>query len=111
MNRELYLDTQDTIAEVGITRRQLSYWREKGVFTPQFGPNAKRFTILDISVLHTIKRLVGDLGMSVECAKILIESVDSVDDSTARIDESNARFIDLKNTRLVGLADLILEAL
>jgi len=69
-----YLDTEDTLEEVGITRRQLNYWREKELFVPEFGEDAKRFTAKDISLLKFARRLIVEQGFPVEIAKRFIDA-------------------------------------
>jgi DNA-binding transcriptional MerR regulator len=55
-----YLDIEDTLEEVGITRRQLNYWIEKELFTPELGADAKKFTARDIKLLKFARRLIVD---------------------------------------------------
>jgi DNA-binding transcriptional MerR regulator len=69
-----YLDTEDTLEEVGITRRQLNYWRGKGLVTPELGADAKRFTEKDVRLLKFLRRLIVDQGFPVEIAKRIIEN-------------------------------------
>ncbi len=69
-----YLDTEDTLEEVGISRRQLNYWREKGLFTPEFGDDAKKFTEKDIKLLKFARRLIVEQGFPVEIAKRFIDA-------------------------------------
>ncbi len=67
-----YLDTEDTLEEVDITRRQLSYWREKGLITPELGPDAKGYTERDIRQLKYLRRLIVDLGFPPDLIKKLM---------------------------------------
>ena len=67
-----YLDTEDTLATCNITRRQLSYWREKNLITPELGLEAKRFTERDIRQLKYLRRLIVDLGFPPELIKKLM---------------------------------------
>ncbi len=69
-----YLDTEDTLDEVGITRRQLNYWRAKGLLVPEYGEAAKRFTEKDIRLLKFARRLIVEQGFPVEIAKRFIEA-------------------------------------
>ncbi len=67
-----YLDTDDTLTAVNITRRQLGYWREKGLITPELGPDAKRFTERDVRQLKYLRRLIVDLGFPPDLIKKLM---------------------------------------
>lgn len=73
--KTLYLDTEDTQEEVGISRRQLNYWREKGLITPELGEDAKRFTAADIQRLKFIRFLIVDRSLPVEVVKQLLAEV------------------------------------
>ena len=52
-----YKNTKDTLDEVGITLKQLTHWRQEGLFTPELGDN-KRYTKNDIDKLKYLKRLI-----------------------------------------------------
>ncbi len=67
-----YWDMEDTLAAVNITRRQLGYWREKGLITPELGPDAKRFTERDVRQLKYLRRLIVDLGFPPDLIKKLM---------------------------------------
>lgn len=73
--KTLYLDTEDTQEEVGISRRQLNYWREKGLITPELGEDAKRFTAADIQRLKFIRFLIVDRSLPLEVVKRLLAEV------------------------------------
>ncbi len=72
-----YKNTADALDEVGITARQLSYWRKEGLFTSELGDN-KRYTRDDIAKLKMLKKLIDvkeGLGLPVETVRKLQESV------------------------------------
>ncbi len=91
-----YLDTEDTLAAVNITRRQLGYWREKGLITPELGPDAKRFTERDIRQLQYLRRLIVDLGFPPDLLKKLMP----VTKSGRPRDISAFPYLDLTDLRL-----------
>jgi DNA-binding transcriptional MerR regulator len=61
-----YRDLEDTLHDVGISPRQLSYWRQKGLFTPELGDRPKGYTARDTEQLRVLKRLVVDLKLPIE---------------------------------------------
>src|SRR5437588_775363 len=67
-----YKNTRDTLAEVGITNRQLSYWRKEGLLKPELR-DGKRFTESDIEQLNFLKRLIVDFGLSAETVRRMTE--------------------------------------
>jgi DNA-binding transcriptional MerR regulator len=69
--RKLYLDASDATEHLGITRRQLRHWEEKGLLEPELGRN--RYTEKDIERLRLIKRLVVEEGFPVEIVRRLFE--------------------------------------
>lgn len=72
-SKKLYLDTEDTLEEVGISRRQLNYWREKGLIVPELGEDEKRFTEKDIRLLKFLRQLIVDQSFPVEIVRRIID--------------------------------------
>jgi DNA-binding transcriptional MerR regulator len=68
---KFYLDANDAIEHLGITRRQLRHWEDKGLIEPELGKN--RYTEKDLAQLRLIKRLVVDEGFPVEIVRRLFE--------------------------------------
>jgi DNA-binding transcriptional MerR regulator len=97
-----YLDTEDTLEEVGISRRQLNYWREKVLFTPEFGTDAKKFTEKDVKILKFARRLIVDQQFPVEVAKRLIDAVTSADSWWDGIDLEDFQYLDVKSGTLLS---------
>ena len=60
--RAFYLDTDDTCEEVGITRRQLGYWENAGVFCPEV---RGKYTDRDLRMLRVIRQLVVEYGVPI----------------------------------------------
>lgn len=96
--RPFYKNLDDTIEEVGITRRQLSYWRKNELFKPEFGPKAKFFTPRDIQRLEFLKRLIDDLGLPIAIVRRLVAPYD---DDEFELAEWNT-FLDVENGVLVN---------
>jgi DNA-binding transcriptional MerR regulator len=94
-----YRSIDDTLEDVDITRRQLSYWRKQGLFNPELGQNAKSFTRGDTDQLKFLKRLIVDLGLPVTTVKKLVDSVDEEDfwSNAAR----DMTYIDINNASLI----------
>lgn len=69
--REFYLDVNDVMEELDVTRRQLRHWEEKGLIVPEIGRN--RYTPKDVEQLRLIRRLVVDEGFPVEVVRRLFE--------------------------------------
>jgi DNA-binding transcriptional MerR regulator len=97
-----YLDTEDTLEEVVISRRQLNYWREKGLFTPEFGEDAKKFTEKDIKLLKFARRLIVEQQFPVEVAKRLIEAATSGNSEWQESDLENFQYLDVKSGTLLS---------
>ena len=57
ITKKPYFDIQDTIAEVGISRRQLSHWENQGLFEAEMGESAKKYTIEDIQRLKALRTM------------------------------------------------------
>jgi DNA-binding transcriptional MerR regulator len=70
--RVLYLDANDTIEEIGITRRQLKYWEDKDLLEPELGKGSGRYTDKDLGQLRMIKRLIVDEHFPLEFTKRLL---------------------------------------
>lgn len=70
--RMLYLDANDTIEEVGITRRQLKYWEDKDLLKPELGKGGGRYTEKDLVQLRMIKRLIVDEHFPLEFTRRLL---------------------------------------
>src|SRR3954453_11247337 len=68
---EFYLDVNDVMQELNVTRRQLRHWEEKGLLTPEIGRN--RYTPKDVKQLRLIKRLVVEEGFPVEVVRRMFE--------------------------------------
>jgi DNA-binding transcriptional MerR regulator len=97
-----YLDTEDTLEEVGISRRQLNYWREKELFTPEYGQDAKKFTEKDIKILRFARRLIVEQQFPVEVAKRLIDAVTSADSWWDGRDLEDFQYLDIKTGTLLS---------
>lgn len=69
--RKLYLDVHDATEHLGITRRQLKHWEDKGLLEPELGRN--RYTEKDLEQLRLIRRLVVDEGFPVDIVRRLFE--------------------------------------
>ena len=94
--KPFYKDFPDTLAEVGITRKQLTYWRSKGLFEPELGPG--KFTARDIAQLLALKRLIVELGLRIETVQRLIAGAGREWARSA----SRLRYIDLDEVALTG---------
>jgi DNA-binding transcriptional MerR regulator len=101
-----YLDTEDTLEEVGITRRQLNYWREKELFTPELGEDSKKFTEKDIKLLKFARGLIVEQQFPVEVAKRLIEAATSANSGWQEIDLEDFQYLDVKSGTLLSKQSL-----
>ena len=114
--KPFYRNVEDTLEDVGITQRQLGYWRKQGLFTPELGSKAKFFTEDDTARLRFLKRLIDDLGLPVATVKRLVSAA-TYSSEDAESDPSlvwagpphHHTFIDIENTRLVEPADAMHE--
>jgi len=97
-----YLDTEDTLEEVGISRRQLNYWREKELFTPELGSDAKKFTERDIKLLKFAQGLIVEQQFPVEVAKRLIDAATSANSGWQDIELENFQYLDVKSGTLLS---------
>ncbi len=79
-SKPFYRNADDTLEDVGITLRQLRYWRQQGLFNPELGPKTKFFTEQDTKRLRFLKRLIVDLGLPVATVQQLISSAGAEDD-------------------------------
>jgi DNA-binding transcriptional MerR regulator len=104
-----YLDTEDTLEEVGISRRQLNYWREKELFTPELGSDANKFTEKDIKLLKFAQGLIVEQQFPVEVAKRLIEAATSANSGWQEIELEDFQYLDVKSGTL--LSKKLLESL
>jgi DNA-binding transcriptional MerR regulator len=96
-----YLDTEDTLEEVGISRRQLNYWREKELFKPEFGSDAKKFTEKDIKILKFARQLIVEQQFPVDVAKRLIDAVNTADSWWEGFDLEDFQYLDVKSGDLL----------
>jgi DNA-binding transcriptional MerR regulator len=97
--KPFYRNAEDTLEDVGITQRQLGYWRKHGLFNPELGPKTKYFTEQDTDQLRFLKRLIVDLELPVDRVKILL---DSINPNFVRWGATHiASFIDVENMRLI----------
>jgi len=110
--KPFYRNVDDTLEAVGITRRQLGYWRKQGLFSPELGPTSKFFTEDDTTQLRFLKSLIEDLGLSVATVQRLVspESYWTNEESIELWGPSvgpahHHTFIDIKKQRLVMPAD------
>ncbi len=101
-----YLDTEDTLEEVGITRRQLNYWCEKGLFTPELGSEAKKFTEKDIKLLKFAQRLIVEQQFPVEVVKRFIDAATSANSGWQGIDLEDFQYLDVKSGNLLSMKSL-----
>ena len=101
-----YLDTEDTLEEVGITRRQLNYWREKELFTPELGSEAKKFTEKDIKLLKFAQRLIVEQQFPVEVVKRFIDAATSANSGWQGIDLEDFQYLDVKSGNLLSMKSL-----
>ena len=93
-----YKNLRDTLEEVGITRRQLTYWKKEELIWFDLD-DGKRFTRFDLYRLHALKRLIVDYKLSIDTVKRLMGD-------TPRVNWMNGRFIDLEEGRLLEDTDL-----
>jgi DNA-binding transcriptional MerR regulator len=115
--KPFYRNVDDTIEDVGITRRQLSYWQKQGIFEPELGSSSKKFTLEDTDRLRFLKNLIENLGLPIGTVRRLVASAtEGYDQGDLFSPTPNSRtFIDVKTTRLVygpdAMAELVSDAL
>lgn len=102
--KPFYKDRSDTLEEVGITQRQLNYWRAEGLFVPSLGPRSKYYTAQDIKRLLFLRRLIVELRLPIDTAKHLL-----VDQGTAPVEELG--YLDLQHLRLMSPEDAVANLL
>jgi DNA-binding transcriptional MerR regulator len=73
LNKVPYFDAEDTIAEVGITRRQLGHWQDQGLLQPELGEGKNKYTALDIRRLKALRYLIVEQKMPIPLVKELVE--------------------------------------
>jgi DNA-binding transcriptional MerR regulator len=108
-----YKNTADTLAEVGISLRQLSYWRKEGLVHLELG-DGKRYTEGDIEQLKFLKLLIVDYGFPIEFIRRLQQN--EIEDEYARHFQRRPdwpyafphfRFLNLKTAQLITPQRLI----
>lgn len=72
VNKVPYFDIEDTIAEVDISRRQLSHWESQGLMQAELGPKSNRYTVQDIRRLKALKHLVVDRKLPLPLVKEVV---------------------------------------
>lgn len=72
ISRQPYLDIEDTIAEVDISRRQLGHWEAQGLIEPELGAGVNKFTVQDIRRLKALRRLIVEQKMPLAMVKELV---------------------------------------
>jgi DNA-binding transcriptional MerR regulator len=68
-----YFDIEDTIAEVGISRRQLGHWQDQGLLRPELGQGTNKYTVTDIRRLKALKHLIVERRLPISLVKELVE--------------------------------------
>lgn len=101
--KPFYRTAQDTLDDVGITQRQLTYWRREGLFNPELGSSSKVFTASDTAQLRFLKGLVVEMGLPIATVKTLIASLD--EETSWLKPESDHTYIDTQRVRLVTPRD------
>jgi DNA-binding transcriptional MerR regulator len=103
--KPFYRNTEDTLEDVGITRRQLDHWRKAGLFDPERGPGTKYFTEADTEHLRFLKRLIVDLKLPVGTVKELIASTEGKRKGRKSATPRYSTFIDIENMKLMQPVD------
>ena len=89
-------------AALGITPKQQRNWQSAGLFIPEFGKGAKRFTQRDVEHLRFLKRLILEFGIAIPTVKSLYDSYHwKFPDNPRR----TFFFLDLRQPRLLDLDD------
>ncbi len=99
-----YKNTKDALREVGISARQLAYWRKEGLFASELGDN-KRYTRKDIGQLRFLKKLIDPkegYGLPVEKIRELLATLPSSESSYW----SSPAYIDLEGKRFITPRDV-----
>lgn len=90
-----YFDIEDTIAEVGISRRQLGHWQDQGLLQPELDQGSNKYTVTDIRRLKALKHLIVDRRFPIPLVKELVEGgVDYGVDLSKLLIETAALFSD-----------------
>src|SRR5687768_11175339 len=103
--KPFYRNTEDTLEDVGITRRQMGHWRKAGIFDPELGPTTNFFTEGDTEHLRFLKRLIVDLNLPVGTVKELIASTEGKRKGRKAATPRYSTFIDIENMRLMQPVD------
>jgi DNA-binding transcriptional MerR regulator len=103
--KPFYRNTDDTLEDIGITRRQLGHWRKSGLFDPELGPTTKYFTEDDTEHLEFLKRLIVDLKLPVGTVKELIASTEGKRKGRKSATPRYSTFIDIEKVRLMQPVD------
>lgn len=74
LSRPSYLDVDDTCDEVGITRRQLVYWEQQQLITPELGQGSRKYTSLDVRRLKILRRLIVEEKLPIPYVKERLEA-------------------------------------
>lgn len=89
-----YRNAADTLTSIGITKRQLNYWRKAGLFHPEL-EGGDKFTSDDTLQLYFLKALIVELGLPISTVKKLMPR-----GRTFRVFRNNS-YIDIRKIRLV----------
>ncbi len=104
VTKPFYKDLQDTLDDVEISARQLTYWRKEGLFSPELGERTRRYTQDDIDQLKTLKRLIVDLKLPVEAVRGIHARME--EEGFRRDDPTNFPFLSLRTGHLVLPSEL-----
>ncbi len=118
VGKKPYFDINDTIDEVGISRRQLGYWESEGLIEAELGSESKKYTVNDIRRLKALRHLIvdrklplplvkelvsGGLDDAVEFSRLLVETASLFDSCAPDLTESA---LDFREGRLLSKSDL-----
>jgi DNA-binding transcriptional MerR regulator len=106
VSRRLYLDVKDTLAEVGITRRQLGHWEDKGLLKPELGVDSKRYTESDLDRLKVLKKLIVDQRLPLDFVAQLAERAD---ESFFGPELGATQYLDIEANEMKSKEELSLE--
>jgi DNA-binding transcriptional MerR regulator len=102
LRKPFYKNLEDTLADAGIKKRQLSYWRKHGLFVPELGQGSRYYTLRDIEFLVFLRRLIDELGLPVATVRHLIDAVGG-----QRLQPSERMLLDIRDRRLLSPRDAI----
>lgn len=107
--RPFYRNAEDTIADVGISQRQLGYWRKQGLFKPELGSKTKYFTEADTDHLRFLKDLIVGLGLPISTVQELIATASYFYDENSifSMPPTSQTFIDVRRAELVYPPDAL----